>query len=305
MNNRATQFLDYSTTYSQATNIPQLPFFKMATPASRTSSETLRSQHDAEDEILLEKSGAAAGGLLPSWYPSSSSRREEKKAPRVGTVRLLVAWLGILTFISGGLVVYNLSTRFGDGGSTSNTTTTSALSAAPASPPAPAPPGTTTLAEPIILGDCGNSVEEAQAKGCIFDVMAFTWEPPECYDAELVAEFLDSYDWKFYRKWHGKEEDLIPWEESSQGLSDVWSPWIYHTLHCTFQWRKFHRAWAAGAPIDSATADYNHTRHCESQLWKGEYEGNDVINTLLELRFLSCGYFVSPGYHSDETFKAR
>jgi hypothetical protein len=47
---------------------------------------------------------------------------------------------------------------------------------------------------------CGSTAAEAKARGCVFDVMSFSWLPRDCYDEELVAEFLQATDapWQWF-----------------------------------------------------------------------------------------------------------
>jgi hypothetical protein len=41
----------------------------------------------------------------------------------------------------------------------------------------------------VIDCDCGNSIEEAKAKGCRYDSLAVSWLPPLCRDDKLLDEF--------------------------------------------------------------------------------------------------------------------
>jgi hypothetical protein len=245
--------------------------------ASRTSSETLPTdQH--EKEMLLESSSPRP---IPYWTPGGKSQKT--------TTRLLVAWLALLSFFSGSLLVYTI---------VRNTAPIqpSVITALPASQgrqpalltAATSPPLISETSPPL---DCGRTVDEAKAAGCIFDVMSFHWVPPQCYDAEITEGFLAARNWSFYSKYHGTEEDIIPLETIREGHMSAWVPWEYHPVHCTFQWRKMHRAYAAGNPLDSALGNYNHTLHCQEMLWRGAWYGRWVVNTKVERKFVSCGYW--------------
>jgi hypothetical protein len=37
--------------------------------------------------------------------------------------------------------------------------------------------------------DCGHSPEEARAKDCQFDLLAFAWVPKQCFDADLASSW--------------------------------------------------------------------------------------------------------------------
>lgn len=136
---------------------------------------------------------------------------------------------------------------------------------------------------------CGNSVEQAKANGCHFDMMSWLWLPNECFDAELVEEFIQLRDWKWYTHHRGLEEDRVPVADVKTGMYDsLWAPQEYHMWHCTYMWKKMHRAILRHGPIDNDIARYNHTLHCEKMLL--EPESLAAVNTLVTAEFASCSY---------------
>ena len=135
--------------------------------------------------------------------------------------------------------------------------------------------------------DCGSSVAEAKARGCHFDMMSWLWVPAECFDAELVEEFIALRDWDWYTDHTGKER--VPLDIVKTGAYDrLWAPQEYHMWHCTYMWKKMHRAILRGRPMDSDIANYNHTVHCEKMLLDAG-ELTDV-NTRVDAEFVSCSY---------------
>lgn len=80
---------------------------------------------------------------------------------------------------------------------------------------------------------CGNSTQDATAAGCRFDVMSYTWVHPNCFDQELMYDFLAESDWQWY-----EDED----SDESLGLDDVargqheyvFVTWKYYMTHCTY-----------------------------------------------------------------------
>ena len=140
-----------------------------------------------------------------------------------------------------------------------------------------------------LRSDCGNSVEEAKANGCHFDMMSWLWLPHECFDAELVEEFIQLRDWKWYTHNRGFEEDRVPVADVRTGIYDsLWAPQEYHMWHCTYMWKKMHRAILRHGPIDNDIAGYNHTLHCEKMLL--EPGSLTAVNTLVTAEFASCSY---------------
>ena len=234
--------------------------------ASRSSSETLQ-PHDPEKDMLL----AGSEDYNVSSIPLASKRSSSM-------LRLLVAWLGILSFISGSLVIYIL---FPHHSHASEYASVSGMT----------PSSSSHLDSASSSLSCGSTISEALSRGCVFDVMSFLWVPTPCYDAELTNEFLAARDWHFYSKYHGNSTNgELTIDQVKSGEYDAFVPWEYHLVHCTFQWRKMHRALAKQGPLDSYLANYNHTLHCEEMLWRGEWHGREVVNTKISRQYVSCGY---------------
>lgn len=42
---------------------------------------------------------------------------------------------------------------------------------------------------------CGNSTEEARAKGCTYDTLLNAWVPAQCLDQEWIDEYQDDASW--------------------------------------------------------------------------------------------------------------
>ena len=126
--------------------------------------------------------------------------------------------------------------------------------------------------EPLIDTGCGHSVEEALTNGCHFDMMASTWEAPECHDAELLAQVLDGGPWQWYQdREHNK---LVPREEVAEGrfpIVPLFPDSNYHIGHCMYMWMKQHRAYIKGRAISEDLWDYNHTVHCAKLVMREEW----------------------------------
>ncbi len=133
---------------------------------------------------------------------------------------------------------------------------------------------------------CGNSSEEALAAGCKFDVMSFTWTHPDCFDKELMEDFLSLRNWTWSFDAAGKE--TVPVERLSAGQhTDLFVSWEYHITHCTYMWKKMHRAILKGKPLDSYMGNLLHTMHCEKMLLD-RTKGLEDRNTGILLKFARC-----------------
>jgi hypothetical protein len=133
---------------------------------------------------------------------------------------------------------------------------------------------------------CGSSPAEARTAGCIFDVMSFSWLSPSCFDADLTHEFEHHADWHWYRNPMATKE--VAKEEVLQGESrQLFVDTKYHRAHCTFMWKKLHRALAKGWYVDSYIGSYNHTKHCEHMLL-GEDSHAGGLSTAILTKFPRC-----------------
>lgn len=133
---------------------------------------------------------------------------------------------------------------------------------------------------------CGASFQEARTGGCRFDLMSFSWLPPACFDEELTKEFEMFEPWKWFADPGGTQE--VAKSDVLKGETDVlFVSFAYHRAHCTFMWKKLHRAIGTGGFIDSYIGNYNHTAHCEHMLLMGN-EALGTLNTQIVTKYPSC-----------------
>lgn len=156
-------------------------------------------------------------------------------------------------------------------------------------PPANSPDGFSSMSTSRQEGtwdQCGNSPADAIERGCRFDVMSFSWLPLPCFDSSLSAEFLALRDWHWYLDSTDEQEVLV--NEVELGTHDqLFVTWEYHLNHCTYMWKKLHRAILREGPIDSYIGNYSHTLHCAEVL-----VGNSVPlaekNTFIFIKYPTC-----------------
>ena len=168
----------------------------------------------------------------------------------------------------------------------------------------------------IELGDCGSShtVEEARAKGCLFDPMSWLWVRPECYDQALIDDFMNRTDWSWHTDWKLTPESQVPLKEVFDGdHPQLFTGKKYHSIHCTYMWQKMHKALLEHRPVDTDLTSWHHTHHCEEVLLD-QYLHEDskctadmVCPTLVRATWTSCGYFwtVAAINSSQESFSNR
>ncbi|OJD34164.1 uncharacterized protein BKCO1_25000116 [Diplodia corticola] len=141
---------------------------------------------------------------------------------------------------------------------------------------------------------CGNSPAEAEAAGCIFDLMTVSWLAPECYDAELTAQFLEDGPWLFYLsnstlpEAPPAERELIPSLEAIGRTTDLmWTDRRFHIYHCIYGWKMMHRAIERGWKMESSLTSYHHTEHCADTLANTTVPMDAVI-TRVDLSYPAC-----------------
>jgi hypothetical protein len=138
-------------------------------------------------------------------------------------------------------------------------------------------------------GDCGNSANEARTRGCRFDRILHAWLPPACTRQEDIREeqdFLTVDNWKYYRDPQQTEELTL--EEAYRGeLEVLYTSWRWHLVHCTYVWKKLHRALLDGKNIDSYSANINHTAHCSEAILLDS--ANESLSTRIFTKFPTCG----------------
>ena len=137
---------------------------------------------------------------------------------------------------------------------------------------------------------CGSSPSEAIKHGCRFDPTSFSWLHRDCYDEELVEQFLSQEAWE----WFEDEEATVPieLEAALEGKHHhLYVSWEYHLTHCTFMWKKLHRALLRRGAIDDYIGDLGHTGHCSRMLLTDGINRTSA-NTIIRRKFTTC----SPQY---------
>lgn len=142
------------------------------------------------------------------------------------------------------------------------------------------------------IQNCGNSSEEARLLGCYFDIMSFTWSQPSCFDKALMDEFLSLRNWTWFSNPGNIPGIPVPFDEVYSGQhSRLYVTWEYHITHCTFMWKKMHRAIMAGRPLDSYVNNVKHTEHCEEMLLNRDTPLEDRHTTIF-MKFPDCPMLV-------------
>lgn len=142
----------------------------------------------------------------------------------------------------------------------------------------------------VTTSPCGSTAQEARARGCHFDVISFCWLPDACYDEELSTTFDNITTWEWFLD--PNRTQPIAHEEAMTGeYTGLYVNWEYHLRHCTFMWKKLHRAvlGTGKSAIDGYIGPLAHTEHCSEMLLQDRDVGFDAINTIILVKFPDCG----------------
>ena len=150
------------------------------------------------------------------------------------------------------------------------------------------------------LLECGDDEKEAEANGCVFDIMSFEWTPPACFHEQMLLDTLDPsnilapsvaglFPWYRWANW------TEPLEQKSEILSRfayVWTNQDWHKGHCLYMWRLLVKAQnevlngAKGIYVPAGATEHAHIAHCNLLL-------SDKVskreNTILYGRLIKSG----------------
>lgn len=113
---------------------------------------------------------------------------------------------------------------------------------------------------------CGNSSTEALGNNCILDFIAGAWVPTACYNEELEREFLGLKGWQWFRDEEGQSEISVEEIRETGGPDPIYVSLEYHWIHCSYTWKKLHRAKTLQTTLDTHIGSYEHTVHCADGL---------------------------------------
>jgi hypothetical protein len=137
---------------------------------------------------------------------------------------------------------------------------------------------------------CGNSSEEARARGCTFDQLTVAWLPSACprYGND---EYLSLGPWTYWKDFYGKEAIAGEDELVHMGEEDeYWSTQAEHMAHCAYMLLRVHKTSLDGGRQDWMTANATHTEHCIMALLNAGLSSpsNGEINTYGFVRYGYC-----------------
>ncbi|XHG08998.1 hypothetical protein AWENTII_012080 [Aspergillus wentii] len=145
----------------------------------------------------------------------------------------------------------------------------------------------------VVTAHCGTTPEEAQERGCFWDIMSFGWMHPSCLDQAESAKWAEKYGpWKWYTERPDNttsEEDLIPLTQEELPYTPVvWTTQGYHVQHCLYVLKMIHLAAMKEGPVSNEGIELGHTDHCAMLIGNPELVDYEEVNTRVHLLFVQC-----------------
>lgn len=126
----------------------------------------------------------------------------------------------------------------------------------------------------ISIYSCGNNTEEALSLGCVFDMSAIGWLPPQCQDKMLLDRY-NTYGFRYYEDEARTTEVSLDRFASTATVIEpremFWPTPGFHENHCSLTWERLHRAAQAGKRTLKHVLQFEHTRHC-GELLESEHK---------------------------------
>lgn len=113
---------------------------------------------------------------------------------------------------------------------------------------------------------CGETFDEAHARGCTFDALTLTWLRPEC-SQHGNEEFLEAAGNETWRYWEEKMDGLVELGhyEALAYLppgSEYLATYEQFLTHCMWILLRVHNALEYGKRLDFQSISYDHSKDC-------------------------------------------
>jgi hypothetical protein len=129
----------------------------------------------------------------------------------------------------------------------------------------------------VFTNDCGSTPEEATALGCTFNVLNYSWQPPECFDEEIFNRYWEKAQERGGLKWYADSnltKELPQDIEVLKHTPHVWTNHRFHVMHCMYTWELLHHGLTLNRPVVETVAEFTHTMHCANTAlfedWKAQ-----------------------------------
>ncbi|KAJ2975507.1 hypothetical protein NQ176_g5483 [Zarea fungicola] len=137
-------------------------------------------------------------------------------------------------------------------------------------------------------GDCGNSPEDAMARGCQYSIVLHSWLPPSCLTEADAQDAKDMYHGRHWPYEIAEGKNLTMDELGAGDYGNFKTTFDWHVTHCMYVWKRLHRILLDPTlELDTYTANYHHTSHCVKMIG-GHPEGPKDSGTRIFVKYPKC-----------------
>ncbi|KAE9977302.1 hypothetical protein EG328_002131 [Venturia inaequalis] len=117
---------------------------------------------------------------------------------------------------------------------------------------------------------CGDTLQEARSRGCIFDALSTSWLPPRCIDESVSTKFdLSGPEpdgtWPYFTSTNGSQKIHASelWRHTYDSDDGYWTTNRWHISHCLYFWLRQYRELKRGVITwDESHDGEAHIPHC-------------------------------------------
>jgi hypothetical protein len=136
---------------------------------------------------------------------------------------------------------------------------------------------------------CGETIGDAEASGCVFDIMSRFWVPHDCFYPEIDDAFRQEHASLYFSDELGQHPMNIT--DVARYSGSIFTSPSYHSLHCKYLLRRNHLAVARGGKLPAAMTSLYHTEHCIDVLAGKHLANGSQLIQIFDATFPKC---VSP-----------
>lgn len=142
----------------------------------------------------------------------------------------------------------------------------------------------------VVVSHCGTTPEEAQERGCFWDIMSFGWVHPDCYDKTESDKWIAQYGpWEWHMGTEGTSEVGRPLSEEELPYTPVvMTTQGYHIQHCLYVLKMIHVAGMKNGTVTNEGIALSHTDHCIRLMADPAFTEHTEVNTRVHLLFVQC-----------------
>ena len=141
-----------------------------------------------------------------------------------------------------------------------------------------------------ILAHCGTNPQEAQARGCVWDIMSFGWVHPTCFSQEESDKWYAEYGpWEWYAEKPGNRTDAVRLASEQLPFTPlVYTTQGYHIQHRLYIFKSIHIAGINSGPVTNEGITLGHTEHCVKLIADPNIQPFEDVVTRVHLLFIQC-----------------